>query len=355
MSDRLVSERKVVGLWDCDYCGAKALKGTQKCCPNCGHPQDVNTKFYIDKTKIEYLDQKLEEEYGKGPDWNCGYCKGRNRHYYKFCQHCGAPHDAEDGNYFHSKLADPKPEETVKPKPEPKKQKKSGPGKLFIFAILAVLIALIVNFIPKTSSSLISGKEWSRSVSIDEWKTVQEDDWSVPNGGRVYKKQSEIHHYVDVLDHYETRSRQVSEQVYDGEETYTRYEDNGDGTFTESTYSKPRYRTEYHTETYEEPIYRKDPVYQTKYYYEIERWIPERTEHSSGTDDEPYWPEYTLSDKERENSFDEKYVLYLRTEKEKEYSAVVSQDFWNKYQVNDKVTVTTSGSRVTKINEEAIY
>lgn len=36
----------VEGLWDCPFCDNKRIRAGQKTCPNCGHPQDENTKFY---------------------------------------------------------------------------------------------------------------------------------------------------------------------------------------------------------------------------------------------------------------------------------------------------------------------
>ena len=37
----------VEGLWDCPFCDNKRIRAGQKTCPNCGHPQDENTKFYM--------------------------------------------------------------------------------------------------------------------------------------------------------------------------------------------------------------------------------------------------------------------------------------------------------------------
>ena len=37
----------IEGLWDCPFCRNKRIRAGQKTCPDCGHPQDENTKFYI--------------------------------------------------------------------------------------------------------------------------------------------------------------------------------------------------------------------------------------------------------------------------------------------------------------------
>ena len=130
-------------------------------------------------------------------------------------------------------------------------------------------------------------------------------------GGRVYDERQEIRSYKSVLDHYETRTETKSRQVFDHNESYTTYSDNGNGTFTEQVHENPVYRTEYYTETYEEPVYRQEPVYDTKYYYEIERWFPIDTYSSKDDDKEPYWnTEYTLTEKQRDTKRDELYYVH---------------------------------------------
>ena len=44
----------------------------------------------------------------------------------------------------------------------------------------------------------------------------------------------------------------------------------GNGYFEEETISTPVYETYYETEEYQEPIYRDEPVYAMKYYYDID-------------------------------------------------------------------------------------
>ena len=47
----------VEGLWDCPFCDNKRIRAGQKTCPNCGHPQDENTKFYMPDA-IEYVSEE---------------------------------------------------------------------------------------------------------------------------------------------------------------------------------------------------------------------------------------------------------------------------------------------------------
>jgi len=362
-----MAKRIVEGLWDCKYCGTKGIGGLTKHCPCCGHPQDEGTTFYLGQKK-KYLEADLAAQYGQGADWVCPYCNSLNRVRFKFCSNCGAPKDSSEGDYFNNET---KRRESEAAKAASSENSGTGAGKsdaakkapdpaavkkrrfIILGVILALFAVILAVFWPRNYNGEVGTVAWAREIDIEAWRTVQESDWSVPDGGRVYDTNWEIHHYVQVLDHYETRTRQVSEQVYDGEEYHTRYSDNGDGTFTEETYSTPRYRTEYHTETYQEPVYRSDPVYQTKYYYDIERWVVDREEESSGADNEPYWPEYTLAENERTGFQGEAYTMSVHV-KDKRYSVSLSYDRWKNFHAGDKIEITVSAGKVTKINGEEV-
>ena len=224
---------------------------------------------------------------------------------------------------------------------------------MILGAVLALFVLLLFVFWPRNYTGEVRVCALAREIDVEAWRTVQESDWAVPSGGRVYDRRQEIHHYVAVLDHYETRTRQVADQVYDGEETHTSYSNNGDGTFTEETWTSPRYRTEYRTETYQEPIYRDEPVYETKYYYDIERWVVDREEKSSGADNVPYWPEYILAANERVGFTGEVYTLSILA-KEKTYSVTLPLEWWETFKAGDTVEITVQGGNVTKLNGEPV-
>ena len=346
-----MAKRIVEGLWDCPYCGTRAIGGLTKTCPCCGHPQDTDTRFYMGNKK-HYLEADLAAEYGQGPDWVCPYCNSLNRIRYKYCSGCGAPKESASDDYFSNEEKAQKKKMAAPPSERsPVTERKSLRKKpvLILAVLLALLAVVLFAFWPRNYTAEVRTRAWARSIDIEAWVTVQESDWSVPDGGRTYERRREIHHYVQVLDHYETRTRQVAKQVYDGEETHTSYSNNGDGTFTENTYSTPRYRTEYETETYKEPVYRSEPVYETKYYYEIERWVTDRTEKSSGADNEPYWPEYTLADNERTGYTGEVYNMALLAG-ENRYTVYLPLEWWETFRAGDQVEITVSAGKVTKLN-----
>ena len=348
-----MAKRIVEGLWDCAYCGTKAIGGLTKHCPCCGHPQDEGTTFYLG-TRKNYLESELAAEYGQGPDWVCPYCGSLNRIRFKYCAGCGAAKESAEDDYFTSKEKKKKQDSVSEALQNEQKQapKKSTPKKRLplVLALIALFfVTLLIVFWPRNYTGEVRATAWAREIDIEAYRTVQESDWTVPDGGRVYNQRSEIHHYRQVLDHYETRTRRVSEQVYDGEETHTSYTNNGDGTFSEETWTTPRYRTEYHTETYQEPIYRDEPVFATKYYYEIERWVTDREEKSEGADSTPYWPQYTLASNERTGFIGEAYTISIYV-KDKRYSVSLPLEWWETFKSGDTVDITVSGGKVTKIN-----
>ena len=204
-------------------------------------------------------------------------------------------------------------------------------------AIVLLILSLVYLFVPKQVDFVLSSIQWTHSQNIEEYRTINESDWSLPSGGRLLFTQQEISGYEEVLDHYETRTREVSEQVLDGYDTVvTGTRDMGNGYFEEITSQVPRYRTEYHTETYEEPVYRSEPIYSTKYYYEIDKWVFDRTITSSGTDKNIQYKEYVLEENERDSTFIDEYEFTGIIE-EKEYTISVDKSTWDKYDVGDSI------------------
>ena len=145
------------------------------------------------------------------------------------------------------------------------------------------------------------------------------------------------------MDHYETKTRQVAKQRLAGYETYVSgYRDLGNGYFEEITSKRPIYETYYETETYQEPVYRNEPVYATKYYYEIDKWLYERTVSTSGKDKNPYWGEPNLCDNERVSNKTEKYYIMGLNSKGKERKVSLDYALWKDLNLNQKVKMRIS-------------
>lgn len=394
-----MSGKIVVGYWDCSYCNAKGISGLEKTCPNCGNPVGKNVKYYMKPMKKTYLDSETAKNYGKGADWVCAYCGSYNRYNSSICKRCGAQKSSSEENYFGEKMNQSNDssntsteedsyrksesslsscyeddstdissddsvqdyrnsyEETSTDDHKKKNNKtlkdvfhlKNPKGLLIalggIVALFSIIMLLISIFMPKVYNAQITNKTWDRTISIEELKTFEESDWDVPYGSRVYFSQEELKGYKQEIDHYETVSHQVAKEVFDHYEY--EYSDNGDGTFTENRI--PKYRTVYETVYEEVPVYVDVPVYDTKYYYEIDRWCHSRNENTSGESDiSPYWADFELAQNERESGRNETYTLYLQTEK-KEYTTDVSYSEWNDYKEGDEVSITVVGGIVTKV------
>ena len=393
----------IEGRWDCSYCDTHGIRGSVRVCPNCGKTRGKDVKFYIgdptdyvskpikdvpdwlcsycdtynsatlnvchncghtkadsDKNYFEIQKEKdvnytpITKKYlGKKSNfvssWVCSSCGSTNVESDYICQNCGAPKDfRQEFNNNNKSQQESSSYNTFSNNSHfalwenrEKHRRTNINYKYILFPIIAILlISLIVFlFIPKRTNFTVTGYEWSNSINIEEYKTVRESDWSVPQGGRVQYTQSEIHHYESVLDHYETRTREVSEQVIDGYDTVvTGHRDMGNGYFEEITEQVPRYRTEYHTETYEEPIYVDVPVYQIKYYYDIDKWVYARSVKTSGVDKSPYFGEVNLALNEREAGRNSKFVFVGNVEGE-EREIEVNKSIWEKYFIEDNIPI----------------
>ena len=383
--------RLVEGLWDCPYCGTKGIGGLKRECPNCGKPRGEDTKFYMAGQK-KYLSDDQAKKVGTRPDWYCGHCDSLNPDSATNCIGCGAPRDSSEGDYFTirqrveaEKAAEQRRERALTddaeyvhhPRPTkeyecsynvqsqtPKEHKEThhscdaksssafsvtNIGTLFrqykqpiAFIVLIVLLISMFAFIltPKIKTGTVDGFRWERTFEVLEYKTVNESDWHLPAEARLQYTNREIKTYEKVLDHYETKTRHYSEQVFDHYDVSYSYRDNGNGTFSEQEHRTPVYRTETRTETYQEPVYRNDPVYATKYYYEIERWVHKTNVETADYGQNPVWGTYDYADNEKEGNRSEQYFLTVTLgKKSKEYSMEFEE--WKSLSIGSNIKLKT--------------
>lgn len=402
----------VKGYWKCNYCGTKDIDGLIDICPNCGKQKSHNVKYYMKEGVVEYVTPeqlnnagiKESECDGDHEDWVCPYCDQLNNYSDTACVACGGLKSEAVYEYGGNEIDKPdletetsssiydtewcseestsetqnddiSPSETtpVSPLKALKNKISNIPmNKFATYAVSSLVGIAILGFIcmlfwPTKEIATVTDFTWTRTITVEEERTVKENDWSIPTDGRIYDERQEIKTYVQVLDHYETtyetKTREIldhydtvyetrTRQVIDHYDTHTSYSDNGNGTFTEHSYQTPVYTTEtyqeavqkpvYRTETYQEavetPIYRDEPVYATKYYYEIERWFEIATYTSSNNDKEPFWStEYTLSENQRDTMRTETYiVIYDNGNKN-----TVSYGDWLNISEGDTYVITT--------------
>ena len=389
--------RLIEGVWDCVFCGTDKIRGSERVCPCCGKTRGQDVKFYMDNPK-NYVNEEVAKTINRNPDWLCSYCDSLNRDDLDECHSCGATKDNSAKNYFehraevdkrraekqkrldalmnqeerndkagrsvHSQgrlsceddITPPSNNEPYKRTkeryqedfPVNKKPKKSIPWKKIFtggtIALTAILmIALLVNlFTPKVMEVTLSDMTWQRSIGVETLTPCEESDWYLPSGARLKDSRLEIKTYEKVLDHYETKTRTYTEQVLDHYEEYVSgHRDLGNGYFEEITSSRPVYRTETRTETYEEPVYRDEPVYATKYYYEIDKWLHSYNSTSQGhKSEEMYWNEPVLKEKQRESGRTTTcYISFFDEEKEKTVTYTMSQSEWETLNPGDTLKI----------------
>ena len=328
----------IEGRWDCSSCGKKMILGRYTHCPGCGKGRGQDVKFYV----ADPNDVVAADVPEKGPDWMCEYCQSYVPDSAKYCPNCGAERSGK--TYFDVQEDQAQQEAETVQRAAPKAL---GKRKLLFLILGALALFLIINqLIPRHADARVTAKAWQRTIAVESYEWVTEDDWYLPQGATLKESRREIRDYEDVLDHYEQRSRQVPEQYISG--YTTEYVDQGNGYF--QSVQVPQYATRYRTEYYEEPIYRQEPIYGTKYYYDIQRWLYNRTLTSSGEADEPYWPQEALQPgTEREGGRTEQYAIKCASEKET-YTLQMTLGEWQSFRVGDRVNLTLSaGGRVTGI------
>jgi len=150
-----------------------------------------------------------------------------------------------------------------------------------------------------------------------------------------------------VLDHYESRTRQVSERVQVGTRTYTCGQiDRGNGYFEDRTCTEPEYETRYHSESYQEPIYRREPIWDTKYVYRVRRWVPDQLlqDQADGDARRPEWPRVVADDTTREGEKKSRYLVTFTGPKGKSYVSDVPVEQFNRVRVGRHVPLLVRGS-----------
>lgn len=366
--------------WHCDACG-NIIRGDSRTCPCCGRPIPNNVHYLmpdnseviearnqnrilignpITRTSETYTDNdgietdvvptELESD---DPNWNCGYCGYQNYYTDLTCQGCGAPRAESKADYFGNDFNN---NNTVSEltqlntladtESKTSKSKTFDKQKLFRIGIIGIVFAcLLWIFFPITRTASVTGFSWERIIDVETFTECHESGWSIPNGAHVTKQKSEIHHYDKVLDHYETKTKKVAHKELDG--YTTTYKDLGNG--QSKVVKTPKYKTVYKTETYKEPVYRQEPVYKTKYYYDIGRWKETSTLCTAGVDQQPYWkdteiPESVTNPKYEDQQLGDRHETYsakIIDDKGKNQLVNYSYDDWQKLEIGAEIKYKT--------------
>ncbi len=367
------------GRWDCDACGRTGIRGGVRVCPGCARPRPQNVKFYLPHDAQQVTGAAALHEAKAGPDWYCEHCSAGNSALRTACKQCGAARGSSPSHKVTDYSPDQVPHSAAEaPAPAPPDASfadlrasapATGPsawrkvglpvgiagGLLLIGLLLA--FALRSPYTPVT----VTGFTWERSITVERLQTQTEQGWSIPPGGRAITETQAFHHNESILDHYETRQRQVCETVREGTESQEYqdckqvqvgtesfvcgYIDNGNGTFTEKICTRPiyerkcapatrlvpKYVKQCHDETYQHPIYRQEPRYATRYTCEIERWVYSRAAQAKGQDHEAYWPALQLAANEQEAGRSEFFTVVFTDKRGRDYPYRCGFAEWSAY------------------------
>lgn len=150
----------------------------------------------------------------------------------------------------------------------------------------------------------------------------------------------------------ETKTR----QVLDHYETKNSYKNLGNGYFEQKTDRVPVYKTETYTENVQKPVYRQEPVYATKYYYEIDRWTVVDTAKSSGNDQNPSWPEPKLKDGQRTGDKNEHYFVTATYQKKKDKTETEKYEMafseWNELKKGEEIELKINMGGFAEIHKK---
>ncbi|HEX6749755.1 MAG TPA: Ran-binding zinc finger domain-containing protein [Longimicrobium sp.] len=346
------------GRWDCPSCGSKAQLGRHVYCIGCGAPRPKEIRFYLPEDAEAVTDAGQLAQAAAGADWVCEHCGGSARATDVDCPGCGAPRGSSAERQVHEYDTADIPRAGGPPADAPRRAMQPPPSttrparrshfgrNVFLTLLVAVLGWFGWSNRTRHVEGVVTAKQWERSVQVEAYRTVTEEGWDLPQGGRLVRSYRAIRDYRRVLDHYETRTRQVSDRVQTGTESYTCGSvDRGNGYFEDRTCTRPVYETRYHTETYQEPIYRREPIWDTKYEYRIKRWVPDQLLTERGDTTQPRWPATEVDDTTREGEKKQRYVITFRDGDGDSYSPEVPLDQFTGHRVGEHVPLKVNGSR----------
>lgn len=351
-----------VGRWDCPTCGNKGVLGPETRCPNCGSSRPKDVRFYLPTDAEVVQDEARIKEAMAGVDWICGHCTSQNKAVDTICFSCGNPRDEtsddvdlQEREYrtgevptdsFEPKRTRHPLERTRRPLTESRPVRAQGGGlfrKVLIGLGLVLVAVFFLRSFPKEIDVTVEQFSWQRDIQMMHYEPVQQEAWGgAPSGAFEVRTAREIRSYKQVLRGYETRTRTVQVQV--GTEQYVCGKiDKGNGYFVDKYCSRPIY--ENRQETYEQPVYDQVPVYDTKYYYKIMKWVKANLLNASAKDHSPKWPNPPPQpdpDKWKEGAKQEVYYIYVREDDGDVHKETIPFERWSKLDIGSSIKAKKS-------------
>lgn len=193
----------------------------------------------------------------------------------------------------------------------------------FACVICILLVGLSFTGCHKSKTAKIDSLEWRAIADIQEWKSCDEIGWEVPEGAIVYKEQEEIKSYKTIG--YETNYRIEEYQELVG--------------YIPGIW-RPRYETRSRKVPYQVEI--REPVYATRYYYTIDRWVHSKNVLlACGYDQDYNYPDYICAENERVHKVE--YTYFVKFEFDGLSIIRTAEKYkWESLQVGQEIPVEKS-------------
>ncbi len=356
-------------LWDCKG-GHKGQLGRHTSCQVCGRPKEENDDYY-DKGEARpenaVTDPQMKADAQAGALWKCRYCGCAERRNDNSCKNCGVSQDDGDKERFNVDKQKRFDEvnnpfqgvtnpyfEPSKPSSPPDDGSGSPPKRSRIpFLQLARILVGIVGaaflvwcvvwlFTPHKEIVQVTSVHWERSVHIDLNQVVHDTGFyeSEPNDAFNVQSLGMRFHHTDHrlvgnhIEHY-TRSEvcgqtcrpipRVCVDVPKDCSTSCTSSKNGykncSKTCTGGGKScsgggqscNDKYCDVDHTRRVDD--YQDFPIMHEYFSWDMWRWLPERNATSQGDTLAVNWPEFSLSNREREHGRDQSYRVIFTNRK----------------------------------------
>lgn len=289
-----VIEEIVEGYWICPNCEAKN-RGAKQNCDACGAVRGENVQFHCDDDAEVITDEAELAKAKAGPDWVCQFCGNTSPSASPNCTGCGSARDSGK-----KRAVKDIPAADAAEKKDAEKSKTPSPPMPAAFKIgcgIVLLLLLIVSFLSCRESSEkieIVDNQWSRIIERSEYKTVEESAWqdAVPQAAIRLSSKREIRDYEQIPDGFEEVDETYTEKVKVGEEKVKDgKKDLGNGRFEVKYKMVPKYKEEKRTRRVKQEKFRREPIYDEKVTYNIDRWVDIAAVELKGSQDEPKWPD----------------------------------------------------------------
>jgi hypothetical protein len=350
------------GKWRCARCRVANL-GRHLNCQTCGVKRGDDTEFFLEDDAAAISDAELLKQANAGADWICRYCDGNNRAFAAQCSSCGSLRSDKDkqlieetrgvGDWSEAAQKTAKIGANQHNFQQTQSKKSFFSSILFKFALfgagglMTIFIAIFAGLVYIASLSYateveVTGLEWTRTVTVEEYKTVTETAWEgeLPPDARVQSSERALHHTERVADGTRTVPETYTEQVSDGTESYVcGRTDKKNGYFEDKHCTRTKYKSVTKTRNRTETVYKDVPVYRTRYNYQIEKWVTFDEKTTSGTDFNPQWAIVQTDKTHREGKRTESYNLLCKElgGENKSHKIKLTPENWSKFASGERL------------------